>query len=98
MGIEGEWDVMFTTAMGKTGEHWSVETVDGVLRLRGTSPDSPPTDLELTVDGDSFSFEVPVPNMPVKVAIQGQVDEDSLTGSGKLGAMPIGTLEGTRSA
>ena len=98
MGIEGDWDVTFTTAMGATTEHWSITTVHGVLNLHGTSADAEPTDSELTVDGDGFSFEVPVPSMPVKVTIEGQVDGDRLSGKGRLAAMPIGTFQGTRSA
>lgn len=93
MSIEGTWDIAFKSSAGTTTERWSVEGT----HLRGTS-EAGDTEAELTVDGDAFSFEVPVPNMPLKVTIAGQVDGDRISGAGKLAAMQVGTFEGTRSA
>jgi hypothetical protein len=98
MGIEGTWDVTFTTSMGTTEERWTVVNVDGELRLRSDSPETGPTDLALTVDGDAFSFEVEAPGTPMKVQIAGTVADEQLSGTGKLGALPIGTFVGTRTA
>lgn len=98
MSLEGSWDVTFTTAMGATQEQWSIETVDGELRVRGTSADGESTDEALAVDGDAFSYELPVPNMPLKATIEGRLEGDRLTGKGRLAAMQFGTFEATRSA
>ena len=98
MSLEGSWDVTFTTAMGAATEQWRIETVEGDLRVRITSDTGELTDEVLKTEGAGFSFGVPVPDMPVRVAIAGQLEDDRLTGTGKLGAMQVGTFEGTRCA
>ena len=92
MSIEGSWDVAFTAATGVVNERWDV---DGDHKLRGSS-DAGDTEADLTVDGDAFSFDVPVPNMPMKVTLAGTVDGDRLSGTAKLATMQVGTFEGTR--
>ena len=97
MSIQGSWDVTFTVMTGAAvQETWTVEEVDGAVRLHGVSADGETTEAVVAVDGDAFTFEVPVPNMPLKAAIAGQVDGDRITGAAKLAAMQLGTFEGER--
>lgn len=97
MGIQGSWDVTFTVMTGASSqETWTIEEVDGEVRLHGVSAEGEISDAVLNVDGDAFAFELPLPNMPLKAAIAGQADGDRMSGAAKLAAMQFGTFEGTR--
>ena len=99
MSIQGSWDVTFAVMTGAAAqETWTIEEVDGEVRLHGVSAEGETTEAVVAVDGDAFSFEVPVPNMPLKAAIDGSVDGDRISGAAKLAAMQLGTFEGTRTA
>ena len=97
MGLLGTWSVTFTVMTGVSAqETWAVEEVDGEVRLHGRSPEGETTEAVVAVDGDAFSFEVPVPGMPMRATISGQVDGDRITGAARLTAMQFGTFDGSR--
>jgi hypothetical protein len=98
MSLEGSWDVVFTTAVGETKEQWTIEPVDGELRVRSQAETGETADEALTVDGDAFSFGIAVPGVPLRATVAGTLAGDVITGTGKLGAMQFGTFEATRSA
>ncbi|MEV0251715.1 hypothetical protein AB0H76_34355 [Nocardia sp. NPDC050712] len=97
MSIEGTWDLIISTPIGKIDVVIELRRHDDLLSgtAHGAGEDVPMR--ELAVDGDQLTWQQSITKpLRLNLAFAATVDGDDLRGTAKAGRLPASTLAGRR--
>ncbi|NUK08770.1 hypothetical protein HRW18_12250 [Streptomyces lunaelactis] len=99
MSVEGTWNVVIATPIGKQHAVLRLFTEDGALRgvATGEAEEVPLSDLTLQADRLTWRQSITQP-MRLNLAFDVAVHGDELTGSAKAGRLPSTKVTGQRAA
>jgi hypothetical protein len=97
MSVEGTWQLVIATPIGRQDVVLELSTADGTLRgvARGRAEEVDLTDLAL--DGDQLTWRQSITRpMRLNLVFEMTVRGDEMTGRSKAGRLPASTVTGRR--
>ena len=97
MSVDGTWNIVVDSPMGKRESTFELTADGDNLNGHGKGPDGPNPIKEGTVKGDDVSWKIDVKQpMPMTLEFNGKVDGDTIAGTTKAGAFGSMPFEGKR--
>lgn len=97
MSVDGSWELVIDTPMGKQAATLELSTDGGAVTGTQAADGKETAIYEGSVDGDAVSWKVDITSpMSLTVTFTGTVAGDEMTGKAKAGFLPAASFTGKR--